>query len=348
MKKNVVVVGYGGQGGWHADHALKSDVVALRGIYDIKAERIELAKSKGIYTYASLDEICADKEAEIVVVATPNDVHKEIVCRLLESGHNVVCEKPVEMTVAAFDEMCASAEKSGKLFTVHQNRRWDVDYLAMKEIIESGKIGETVNIESRIHGSRGIPSDWRCHKPYGGGMMLDWGVHLIDQMLNLIPETVTKVYCEMTNITTDEVDDGFKLLLTFASGKRAFIEVGTYNFLPLPRFYMQSRKGTALIEDWRKNAHVALCKAWHESDVVPVQTAAGITKTMAPRDSVTLDEFDWTRPVSDVHDYYRNLVLAIDGKAEIIVKLPEVRRVLSVMEAGLLSHETNTAITVEI
>ena len=348
MKKTIAIVGYGGQGAWHAAWAQKSDVVSLAGVYDIAEKRMQAAKDNGIKTYASLDEVCADKEAEIVVVATPNDVHKEIVCRLLESGHNVVCEKPVEMTVKAFDEMCASAEKSGKLFTVHQNRRWDVDYLAMKEIIESGKIGETVNIESRIHGSRGIPSDWRCHKPYGGGMMLDWGVHLIDQMLNLIPETVTKVYCEMTNITTDEVDDGFKLLLTFASGKRAFIEVGTYNFLPLPRFYMQSRKGTALIEDWRKNAHVALCKAWHESDVVPVQTAAGITKTMAPRDSVTLDEFDWTRPVSDVHDYYRNLVLAIDGKAEIIVKLPEVRRVLSVMEAGLLSHESGNAVSVEI
>ena len=62
----------------------------------------------------------------------------------------------------------------------------------------------------------------------------------------------------------------------------------------------------------------------------------------------TLDEFDWTRPVSDVHDYYRNLVLAIDGKAEIIVKLPEVRRVLSVMEAAFLSHESKNAVSVEI
>jgi predicted dehydrogenase len=343
-KKNVVIVGYGGQGGWHADHAAKSDVVALRGIYDIKEERMELARSKGIFTYGSLDEICADADAEIVVVATPNDVHKEIVCALLRSGHHVVCEKPVEMTVAAFDEMARTAAESGKLFTVHQNRRWDVDYLAIKDIIESDRIGEPISIESRIHGSRGIPSDWRCHKPYGGGMMLDWGVHLIDQMLQLIPERIRRVYCEMTNITTDEVDDGFKLLLTYESGKRALIEVGTFNFLPLPRFYMQSKKGTAIIQDWRQNAHVALCKAWHESDVVPVQTAAGITKTMAPRDGMTLDEFDWTRPTSDVHDYYRNLVRAIDGEEEIIVKLPEVRRVMRVMETAFASNEAGQAI----
>ena len=344
MKKNVVVIGYGGQGGWHADHALKSDVVSLLGVYDIKEERNRLAESRGIRVYSSLDEICADKDAEICVVATPNDVHEDIVRRLLASGHNVVCEKPVALSVASFDRMTAAARESGKLFTVHQNRRWDVDFLAIKEIVQSGKIGEPINLESRIHGSRGIPSDWRCHLQYGGGMILDWGVHLIDQILQIIPGKVAKVYCETTNITTDEVDDGFKLLLTFENGVRSLIEVGTYNFLPLPRFYLQAKKGTALITDWRQNARVAYCKAWHESDVLPVQTAAGITKTMAPRDSITLDEYDWEKPQSDVHDFYRNLVAAIDGKAEIIVKLPEVRRVLRVMEEAFRSSSTGSAI----
>ena len=93
-----------------------------------------------------------------------------------------------------------------------------------------------------------------------------------------------------------------------------------------------------------ERARVAYCKAWHESDVLPVQTAAGITKTMAPRDSITLDEYDWEKPQSDVHDFYRNLVAAIDGKAEIIVKLPEVRRVLRVMEEAFRSSSTGNAI----
>ncbi len=348
MKKNVVVIGYGGQGAWHADHALKSDVVALLGVYDIREERNQLARSRGIRVYSSLDEICADPAAEICVVATPNDVHEEIVVKLLEPGHNVVREKPVALSVASFDRMAEAARKSGKLFTVHQNRRWDVDFLAIKEIVRSGKIGETINLESRIHGSRGIPSDWRCHKQYGGGMILDWGVHLIDQILQIIPGKIEKIYCETTHITTDEVDDGFKLLLTFEGGARALVEVGTYNFLALPRFYLQAKKGSALITDWRQNARVAYCKAWNEADVLPVQTAAGITKTMAPRDEITLDEYDWTRPASDVHDFYRNLVLAIDGKAEPIVTLPEARRVLRVMEEAFNSAASGTAIAVSV
>ena len=79
-----------------------------------------------------------------------------------------------------------------------------------------------------------------------------------------------------------------------------------------------------------------------------MQTAAGITKTMAPRDSITLDEYDWTRPASDVHDFYRNLVAAIDGKAEPIVTLSEVRRVLCVMESAFASAASGTAISVSI
>ena len=339
MKKNITVIGYGGQGGWHANHALNSDVVSLLGIYDIDEKKQELARSRGIHAYDSFEAAISDPKCDIIVCATPNDVHKDIVVRALKAGKNVVCEKPVDMTVAALDEMLAACKESGKLFTVHQNRRWDVDFLAMKKIITDGQIGDVIRIESRIHGSRGIPSDWRCHKPYGGGMILDWGVHLIDQMLQLIPEKVVKVACDITNITTDEVDDGFRLNLYFESGKTAFVEVGTYNFIAMPRFYMQCKNGSAKIEDWRQKAQVAKCLAWHESDVVPVQTAAGITKTMAPRDEITLKTWEEERPESDVHDFYRNFVAAIDGKAEQLIKHQESRRVLAVMEACFKSAE---------
>ena len=348
MKKRVAIVGYGGQGAWHAGHIMKSDVVSLAGIFDIAEKRARAAKDNGIRVYSSFEEILSDGTVDVVVCATPNDVHKDIVVKSLLAGKNAICEKPVALSVSDFDEMVAAAEKSGKLFSVHQNRRWDVDFLAIKSLIASGEIGETLNIESRIHGSRGIPSDWRCHKPYGGGMMLDWGVHLIDQMLQLIPEKITKIYCEMTNITTNEVDDGFNLHITFESGKRATVEVGTYNFIAMPRFYMQCKSGSALIEDWQKKCQVAKLKAWCEKDVTPVQTAAGITKTMAPRDEITIDAYEIERPTSDVHDFYRNYVKAARGTEEAYIKNSEVRRVLLVMEAAFKSGESGAAISCEI
>ena len=348
MKKNVVVIGYGGQGGWHANHALNSDVVALAGVYDILPARNAVAEEKGIHAYASFEEVLADKNVDIVVIAVPNDDHKELVIRSLEAGKSVVCEKPVEMSVAALDEMIDAANRTGSLFTVHQNRRWDVDFLAIKEIIASEKIGAPIRIESRIHGSRGIPSDWRCQAAHGGGMILDWGVHLIDQMLQLITDPIERIYCVNTHITNQEVDDGFRLEITFTTGVTAYIEVGTFNFVALPRFYMQCKNGSAIIEDWRKQAHVVKCKYWHENDVLPVQTAAGITKTMAPRDEVTVDEYDWEKPQSDVHDFYRNVVRAIDGKEPMLITHKQVRRVMQVMEAAFESDRTKMPITVNI
>ena len=333
MKKKFAVVGYGGMGSWHVKHALKSDVLELSGIYDIDDKKSKLAMERGIKAYASLDELIADKDVELVTVAIPNDVHLDTVVRLLKGGKNVVCEKPVALSTEEFNIMVATAKESGKLFTVHQNRRWDVDYLAIQAICDSGEIGKPLRIESRIHGSRGIPSDWRGMKEYGGGMILDWGVHLIDQlMLVFKDEKIATINCTETHITNKEVDDGFYLTITFESGAVAFVEVGTYNFLPLPRFYMKSENGTALIQDWREKTKVAKCKYWHENDVLPVQTAAGLTKTMAPRDSITMDVYEKDIPVSDVHDFYRNVCKAIDGEEAQLVTHEQVGLVLKIME----------------
>jgi predicted dehydrogenase len=337
MKKNLVVIGYGGMGGWHTQNALKSDVVNLLGIYDIKEERRTLARERGIYAYDSLDAVLTDKRVDLVTVAVPNDSHKEIAIKALAAGKNVISEKPVAMNSVELEEMIAASKKYGKIFSVHQNRRWDVDFLAIKKLYDTKEIGEVFNIESRIHGSRGIPSDWRGEKEHGGGMLFDWGVHLIDQILQIIKDKITGIYCTFDHITNKEVDDGFKLVITFEGGKRAYVEVGTYNFISLPRFYMQGDKGTAIIHDWRENCKIVKCKYWHESDVMPVETAAGLTKTMAPRDSVTVDEYEAERPKSDVHDYYRNICKAIDGTEQQLVTHPQMLRVMKVMEASFES-----------
>ena len=107
----------------------------------------------------------------------------------------------------------------------------------------------------------------------------------------------------------------------------------------MPRFYLRAEKGSALISDWRENCKVAKCKYWHESEVIPVQTAAGLTKTMAPRDSITMDEYELERPVSDVHDYYRNFCKAIDGTETQMVTHKQMMRVMKVMEACFESEE---------
>jgi hypothetical protein len=141
------------------------------------------------------------------------------------------------------------------------------------------------------------------------------------------------------------VDDGFKLDLFFERGLIAHIEVSTRNFIALPRFFMAGMDGTAIINDWRDNTHVVLCKTWEENDVKPVVTAAGLTKTMAPRDDKTTVTYELERPASDVHDFYRNFVCTLNGEAEQLVKHSQVMRVMKIMEAAFESDRVGAPVT---
>jgi len=162
----------------------------------------------------------------VVFICTPNEVHKSIALAALAASKNVITEKPAMLSVDEIQEVMAAEAASGKLFFVHQNRRWDEDYLVMKELYDARSMGDVTHIESRIDGSRGIPGDWRRDPSRGGGMVLDWGVHLVDRLLLMVPAPVKTVYSRLSYSMGALVEDGFMIYLTFAGG----VEV-----LPLPR-----------------------------------------------------------------------------------------------------------------
>ena len=181
---NLAIVGLGGMGNWHRETIAEIDNLTVCGAFDLKEERQQFARDNGLYAYGSFEEVLADPKVDIVLCATPNDQHHDIVVRALRAGKNVVCEKPVAMSSVELADMMAVAKETGKVFVVHQNRRWDEDFLTVKKIFEEKMLGETFRIESRVHGSRGIPGDWRQEKEHGGGMVLDWGVHLLAQSVS--------------------------------------------------------------------------------------------------------------------------------------------------------------------
>ncbi len=348
-KKKMAIIGYGGMGGWHGDFTRNSDVVELMGIYDINPARGEYAESKGIHAFASLEEVLENPEIEMVTIAVPNDQHKPLVIKALEAGKHVICEKPVTMSSSDLQEMFDASYKADRLFTVHQNRRWDGEFLVMRDIYRSGDLGDVFHIESRCHGSRGIPGDWRQRPEQGGGMILDWGIHLIDQIMGIVKDRkLTKIWCKCDHITNELVDDGFKLEMYFEGDVTAHVEVGTSNFIQLPRFYMIGRNGAALIPTWGADAEVVWCTNYNEKEVVPVVTAAGITKTMAPRDDKSIASKKLPQPHADVHDFYRNFVRAINGEETQIVTHHEMMVDMKIMEAAFESDRTGMPVDVDL
>lgn len=342
------IVGFGGMGNWHRELIETIDGIKVAGIYDISEERTAYAKENGIHSYDSLEQLLEDKDIELVLIATPNDLHKPIAIKAMKAGKHVVSEKPVTLCSKDLQEMIDVSKETDRFFTVHQNRRWDEDFLTMKKIYEEKLLGDVYRIESRVHGSRGIPGDWRQEKEHGGGMVLDWGVHLLDQILLIFKDIKLKhVYASLTNITNQLVDDGFSTTLTFENGIEVFVEVGTSNFISLPRWYMLGVNGTAIIEDWSLNGKIVCAVGKDEKDVVPVRTAAGLTKTMAPRREDTISRQELPIVKSDIRDFYRNVAGVIEGREESKIKLPEVMRVMKLMETIFQSAKEQKVIEFE-
>ena len=342
MKHKMAIVGFGGMAGWHYNEIQTIEGLEIAGIWDIREERrVYAAEEKGLHVYSGLEDLLADSAPDLVLIATPNDVHKPVAIAAMEAGKNVVSEKPVTLCSQDLREMIETSDRTGRFLTVHQNRRWDEDFLTVKKILEEGKLGEVFRVESRVHGSRGIPGDWRQEKEHGGGMILDWGVHLLDQLLQLFSDVpVRSVYGVETHVTNQLVDDGFYAEIAFENGVTALVEVGTSNFVSLPRWYVLGADGTAVVEDWELHGKIVRATGVNEKDVTPVITAAGLTKTMAPRrdDSIFTEELP--KVTSDVREFYINVMAVLEGREKSRIQLPEVMRVMKLMEAIHQSAET--------
>ncbi|MDR0643277.1 MAG: Gfo/Idh/MocA family oxidoreductase [Treponema sp.] len=361
MKKhNLAIIGLGGMGNWHrelineatwfngkklGDHGFEN--LSAGASYDIDEARQKFAVEHGLRAYGSLEELLGDPEFDIVLVSVPNELHKPMVLKALAAGKHVLCEKPAALNSTELREMIDASRKAGKVFAVHQNRRWDEDYLTAKKIYDEKILGEVFRIESRVHGSRGIPGDWRGLPEHGGGMVLDWGVHILDQALQMIPEKVKKVYATFTHVTNELVDDGFYAELTFENGLVYLAEVGTSNFINLPRWYILGRDGTALMEDFSPKGKIVRVTDWSKNDAVPIKTAAGLTKTMAPRTTETIKEEPLPVVKSDIRDFYRNFVRAVEGQEALVVSLDSVLRNMLLMEAIFKSVKEGVPVTFE-
>lgn len=347
-KLNVAIVGYGGMGSFHT-HLMKENLnIEAYGTFDILETRQKVAKLDGYKVYESLEQILFDTEIDAVLVATPNDSHKEIAIKALEAGKHVICEKPVTMNTAEYSEIIKTAKKVNRVFMVHQNRRWDEDFLMIKKLYSERQVGEVFQIESRVQGANGIPGDWRHMKEFGGGMLLDWGVHLLDQILTLVDSPLVSVAADLSYVLGNDVDDGFMSHLTFENGVKALVEVGTTNFVKLPRWYLRGTDGSAVIHDWGDEAQ--LVKRSNVEGVEkpkPIQAGAGLTKTMAPPSELAIVNETFGETARMDESFYTNFFKVVTGQAEPIVKNEEVFHVMEVIEMIFEAAETKQVIHLE-
>lgn len=348
MKIKLGIIGFGGMGKWHAQNTPRAGVEVI-AVCDIKEECFAEAEEMGYKLYKSAEELLADSEVNTVILTVPNHLHKEMCLKAALAGKNVIAEKPAAMNVAELDEMEAACKKAGVFFTAHQNRRWDRDMLIVKKAYDEGLLGNVFTIESKLHSGNGYMHEWHLYKKYGGGMIYDWGVHLIDQALFMMPGIKIKsIFADIKNVLHEEVDDYFKIILKMENGVTFHIELSTYILEYQPRWLVAGDKGTLVIKTFGCDG--AVYRTGDMLKKLPPQiteTVAGPTRQFAPippggivTEKLPEVETDWV-------DFYRNVNAVLNGEEESKIKTSEVRRVLSVMEAAWESSRTNKSIDFE-
>ncbi|MBE6584393.1 MAG: Gfo/Idh/MocA family oxidoreductase [Ruminococcaceae bacterium] len=343
MGHKLGIIGYGTMGSWHAANVRDriSDLdVAL--VYDINEEKIKKAQAEGFTTCGSAQEIY-ESDVDIVLIATPNDFHKDYSIAALNAGKNVVCEKPACMTVVELEEVIAASKRNGKIYTVHQNRRWDIDYDIARNILKQNLVGKPHQIYSRLYSNRNIPGDWRTIKSSGGGFLYDWGVHMIDQVLWMVDSKPVSVYAQLHHIYQTEVDDAIRVNINFENGVCAHIVADSWTFVNESRWHISGNDGTARIDNWFGRTGKIIKANVKKVDWTQgcVYTHNGLSRSMWPRPESEVEEIPL--PISEKEprweEFYENLMATIEGKATQIVTHDEVRASLRVIEAAFESAE---------
>jgi len=322
-------VGYGGAFDIAKLHleSMQRAGLEVTAVCDIAADRLEAAREEwpaGIETYASATRLLAKSEVELVAVCTPHNSHARLAVQCLEAGRHVVSEKPMCITAKQADAMIAAAKKNRRMVSVFHNRRWDGDYLAIKDIVARGLLGDVFHIELFM-GHYGHPGYWwRSEKRISGGAFYDWGAHCTDWVLGLVPSKIREISGHFVDSAVWHdvtIEDHCNTVLRFENGCCATIEWSFLSALGKSRWRILGTKGALvdLGEDKR-----AFRVATHR-DGLPMDC------------EIPYQESDW-------HAYYRNVAdhLLLD---EPLAVTPESgRRVIGVIETAERSARAGKAV----
>lgn len=346
------IIGHGFMGHEHETMLTQMEGIKVVGIADIDPTQLEDIK-EGIIGYRTADELLENPEIDVVIIAANNNQHLDLVKKAARAGKNIICEKPAALSVAEFDEMMRVVEENNVKFTVHQQRRFDPDFRKIKEVYDQKKLGDVYMIKNQLYGFNGNMHDWHVYISEGGGMLYDWGVHLIDQILWMIDSKVKSVFATVRNVINFEVDDYFNVQLLFENGLAVEIELGTYYLKDADNWYerhwyMLGDEGTAYIDGFNPVGKIVRATdVLHNVAGVRTMTAAGPTRSFGPpREGLIVTEE--LPEVDTCHEYYfENYKKAYYGEEEFLVKPTEIRRVLALMEAIRKSSKTGKSVDFE-
>ena len=197
----------------------------------------------------TVDELLDSGEVEMVVVATPNRSHVPIGIRALDAGRHVVVDKPIAMDVPEAETLIEAAERSGRILSVYQNRRWDGDFQTVRALLDARGLGEIDSLEARFERWGVVGEEWREQADEAGGPHRDLGAHLVDQSL-LLFGAASRVFAQMDRRRPgSRVEDSTFVAIDHADGVRSRLWTSLIAGRTGPRLRIRGLGGEYVKED---------------------------------------------------------------------------------------------------
>jgi predicted dehydrogenase len=323
------VLGYGpafNMGKGHAEWMSATPGLKTVAMCDAVPARVEAAKKElpdleGYFT--KLDDMLAMKDLDLVVDILPHNLHASTALQCLRDGKHVVLEKPFCITVEEANDMIDTARAKKVMLSLFHNRRWDGDYLTIKDILARGLIGEIFHIECQT-GNYSHPGFWwRSDKTVSGGVMYDWGAHFLDWILNLVPSKIAQVTGDFQkhvwHMVTNE--DHGQAWIRFENGVTASFLVSQIAAIVGPK--------------WRIHGTLGAIEANWGEEVTVVSFASGVRQD---------SKIKVTLPGYGTVQYYRNVADHLLMGEELIVKPEQARRVIGVIDAAQRSSAKGVSV----
>jgi len=321
--------------------AVAAAAVPVAGDLDhLPAGGVELATSDvaPLRTGTDADALLADADVDLVVVSTPPASHHRWARAALEAGKHVVVEKPMALTAAECTDLMARAQAADRMLVVYQNRRFDADYAALAALVRAGRLGQPFHAETFV-GGYGHPCNfWHSDQEVSGGAMFDWGSHLVDQLLDLMPGPLTSVTATDQRLVWHDVTnaDHVRLTLHYADGAEATFVYSDLAAALKPKYYVLGTAG-AVVGHWRTERVVARG---------PVGTL--VEDALAPADSpahLVLHDGDGSRTdvavaPADGLRFHREVADLLTTGLPMTVTAAQSARVVAVLAAGEVSAQS--------
>jgi predicted dehydrogenase len=313
----------------------------LRAACDLDKERLRQAQQDfpEVKTYDSAEGLARDPEVDVVIVATPPNTHAALSVQMMEAAKHVVCEKPLALNSKEAAAMVEMAEKQRVHLSCHQNRRWDVDYLAIKQALAEGLIGELFYLETFVGGFNHPCGYWHSHDAISGGTTYDWGAHYLDWVVSLIPERVTGVISTRQNRVWHDVTnaDQERIQIRFAGGMEAEFIHSDIAAVRKPKWYVLGTKG-AIVGHWRDvtsyetDPHVY----FHEHEIPATEMVPDLTLYHRHHSGQIVTQ-KLALPEREHYLFHRNLADHLLTGEPIVAPLDDSVRVVRILEAAARS-----------